>query len=102
MQYLLVLFLKNYLLDDEGLKFFLERINIFLKPLSTEHPPLWFLILTPILVIISIPIAYYLFLKNKNLTKQIVKVNQPLYQFLLNKWYFDELYEIYLLNRLKE
>ena len=44
-------------------------------------------------MIISIPTAYYLFLKNKNLTNQIVKVNQPLYQFLLNKWYFDELYE---------
>ena len=44
-------------------------------------------------MIISIPTAYYLFLKNKNLINQIVKVNQPLYQFLLNKWYFDELYE---------
>ena len=64
-----------------------------MKPLSTEHPPIWFLILTPTLVIISIPIAYYLFLKNKNLTKQIVKINQPLYQFLINKWYFDELYD---------
>ena len=44
-------------------------------------------------MVISIPTAYYLFIKNKNLTKQIVKVNQPLYQFLLNKWYFDELYD---------
>jgi NADH-quinone oxidoreductase subunit L len=65
----------------------------FLKPLSTEHPPFWFLILTPILVISSIPLAYYLFVKNKNLPEQIANVNKPLYQFLLNKWYFDELYE---------
>ena len=65
----------------------------FLKPLSTEHPPFWFLILTPILVILSIPIAYYLFVKNKNLPDQIANVNKPLYQFLLNKWYFDELYD---------
>ncbi len=64
----------------------------FLKPLSTEHPPLWFLVLTPMLVILSIPIAYYLFVKNKNLPEQIANVNKPLYNFLLNKWYFDELY----------
>jgi len=65
----------------------------FLKPLSSEHPPTWFLFLTPVLVILSIPIAYYLFVKNKNLPERIASVNKPLYQFLLNKWYFDELYE---------
>jgi len=37
-----------------------------LEPLSTEHPPTWFLLLTPFLVLSSIPIAYYLFVKNKN------------------------------------
>ena len=85
--------LKELFIGGEGFEYFWRDSIFFLKPLSTEHPPLWFLILTPILVIISIPTAYYLFLKNKNLTKQIVKVNQPLYQFLLNKWYFDELYD---------
>ena len=84
---------KELFIGGEGFEYFWRDSIFFLKPLSTEHPPLWFLILTPILVIISIPTAYYLFLKNKNLTKQIVKVNQPLYQFLLNKWYFDELYD---------
>ena len=84
---------KELFIGDEGLEYFWRDSIFFLKPLGTEHPPLWFLILTPILVIISIPTAYYLFLKNKNFTNQIVKVNQPLYQFLLNKWYFDELYE---------
>ena len=66
---------------------------LFLEPLSTEHPPKWFLLLTPILVLISIPIAYYLFVKNKSIPEQIVKINRPLYEFLVNKWYFDELYD---------
>ena len=66
---------------------------LFLEPLSTEHPPTWFLLLTPILVLISIPIAYYLFVKNKFIPEQIVKINRPLYEFLVNKWYFDELYD---------
>ena len=74
----------------------------FLKPLSTEHPPIWFLVLTPILVILSIPIAYYLFVKNKNLPHQIANVNKPLYNFLLNKWYFDEFYDLLIVNPSKK
>ena len=77
--------------DSEG-NFWQESI-FFLNPLSNEHPPFWFLIMTPVLVILSIPLAYYLFVKNKNLPTQIVDTNKPLYHFLLNKWYFDELYE---------
>ena len=84
---------KDLFIGYEGINYFWQDSIFFLKPLSTEHPPLWFLFLTPVLVIISIPIAYYLFLKNKNLTEQIANVNRPLYQFLINKWYFDELYD---------
>ena len=74
----------------------------FLKPLSSEHPPFWFLVLTPILVILSIPFAYYFFVKNKNLPYQIANVNKPLYNFLLNKWYFDELYDAIIVNPSKK
>ena len=62
--------LKKFLLEMMNQTTF-GKIRYFFKSLSTEHPPFWFLILTPILVIISIPIAYYLFLKNKNLPEQI-------------------------------
>ena len=41
----------------------------------------------------SIPISYYLFVKNKDITNWLVNENKPLYNFLLNKWYFDELYD---------
>ncbi len=67
---------------------------LFLQPLSTDHPPLWFILLTPILVTMLIPISYYLFVKDRNLVNRIVQTNEPLYKFLKNKWYFDELYEI--------
>tara|TARA_A100001015_G_scaffold80531_1_gene89210 strand:+ start:186 stop:2099 length:1914 start_codon:yes stop_codon:yes gene_type:complete len=81
---------------------FWQESIFFLEPLSNNHPPFWFLILTPVLVILSIPISYYLFLKNKNLPDQIVNVNRPLYLFLLNKWYFDELYEILFIKPSKK
>ena len=84
---------KELFLGYEGVSNFWQDSIFFLKPLSTEHPPFWFLISTPLLVTFSIPIAYYLFVKNKDLPEQIAKVNKPLYQFLINKWYFDELYD---------
>ena len=85
---------KDLFVSNQGVTNFWNDSILFLEPLSTEHPPLWFLLLTPSLVIFSIPIAYYLFIKNTNLPIQIVNVNRPLYNFLLNKWYFDELYDI--------
>ncbi len=58
--------------------------------------------MTPVLVIISIPISYYLFVKNKNLPDAIVKNNEPLYRFLVNKWYFDELYNYIFIKSSKK
>ncbi len=81
---------------------FWQESIFFLKPLSAEHPPLWFLILRPILVILSIPISFYLFVRNNNLTTRIATVNRPLYNFLLNKWYFDELYEVIFIKPCKK
>ena len=65
-----------------GIDSFWKNSVFFLEPLSSEHPPTWFLLLTPILVTLSIPISYYLFVKNKEIVDGIVSVNQPLYKFL--------------------
>ncbi len=64
----------------------------FIIPLTTDHPPYWVIYLTPIIVVSAIPISYYLFIKNKSITLWLVNENKPLYKFLINKWYFDELY----------
>ncbi len=93
---------KELFLSHGEVNNFWQDSIFFLKPLSTEHPPLWFLILTPILVTLSIPVAYYLFVKNKNLPEQIANINKPLYNFLLNKWYFDELYDTLIVNPSKK
>ena len=74
----------------------------FINPLSTDHPPLWIILITPILVLLSVPIAYYLFVKNKELPNQFVQSNKPLYNFLVNKWYFDELYDFIFIRSSKK
>ena len=93
---------KELFLGYEQVNNFWQESIFFLKPLSEDHPPFWFLILTPVLVILSIPLAYYLFVKNKNLPKNLANANKPLYQFLINKWYFDELYDLILVRPSKK
>ncbi|MDC1139707.1 NADH-quinone oxidoreductase subunit L [Candidatus Pelagibacter sp.] len=74
----------------------------FLNPLSIDHPPLWVILITPALVLLSIPVSYYLFVKNKEIPNQFVQSNKPLYNFLVNKWYFDELYDITFIQSSKK
>ena len=92
---------KDLFIGNGENNFWSESIK-FLKPLSTEHPPLWIILITPIVVILSIPISYYLFVKNKKLPDEFVQSNKPLYNFLVNKWYFDELYNLIFIQSSKK
>ena len=84
---------KDLFIGHENSYVFWKDSIKFLEPLSKEHPPTWFLFLTPILVTISIPLSFYLFVKNKNIVEAIIRNNKPLYVFLQHKWYFDEIYD---------
>ena len=86
-------FFKELFIGHDGSNEFWANSIKFLSPLSTDHPPSWIVYSTPIIVVLSIPISYYLFVKNKDITNWLVNENKPLYNFLLNKWYFDELYD---------
>ena len=93
---------KDLFIGSHGANEFWSKSIFFLKPLSSEHPPYWVIYLTPLLVIFSIPISYYLFVKNKKFTNEIVVANQPLYKFLINKWYFDEFYDLIFVKSSKK
>ncbi len=93
---------KDLFIGIESSNSFWKNSIFFLEPLSRNHPPLWFILITPILVILSIPVAYYIFIKNTKITNDIVNGNLPLYNFLKNKWYFDELYEYLFVNPSKK
>ena len=68
--------------------------SIFFKEkFVLQHPPYWFLYFTPVIGFLIIFIAYYLYVKNENILNQLKETHKPVYEFLLNKWYFDELYE---------
>jgi len=95
------LFFKELFVGSESSKLFWKESILFIEPLSKEHPPLWFLLLTPSFVIVAIPFSYYLFSRNQSIIEQIIKINYPLYLFLKNKWYFDELYNFLFVRTLK-
>ncbi|WP_075520398.1 NADH-quinone oxidoreductase subunit L [Candidatus Pelagibacter communis] len=95
------MFFKEIFIGTESSQLFWKDSIMFLEPLSKDHPPLWFLLLTPSFVVISIPFSYYLFLKKNLIIEQIVKINYPLYVFLKKKWYFDELYDFIFVKSFK-
>ena len=64
--------------------------------------PLWFLLITPTLVSISIPISFYLYILKPKILEDFKNTNMPLYNFLLNKWYLDEFYEKVFVNPAKK
>ena len=75
---------------------------LFLQTIQHDHPPTWLFVTTPLIVIITIPIAHYLFVKNEGIVKNLVLKNQLMYNFLLNKWYFDDLYNFVFVEPIKK
>ena len=91
---------KEMLIGHHYLDFWKNSI-FFIKEIEHLHLPLWLLLATPTLVILAIPITYYLYIKDNSILNGLKKFNEPLYNFLLNKWYFDELYEFLFVRPIK-
>ncbi len=85
-------FFKDTFIGNNSVEFWQTSI-FFLDEIKYDAIPLWFLLLTPILVLISIPISFYFYILNPKVLDDFKNTNLPLYNFLLNKWYIDELYE---------
>ena len=60
------------------------------------------ILITPLIVTLSIPAAYYLFIEKEEFLKRIILKYHRTYNFLLNKWYFDELYNFIFVEPLKK
>ncbi len=93
---------KDLFIGHESGNDFWKNSILFLNPIIIDHPPIWLFLVTPLLVIISIPISYHLFLKNKKILSKFVDEHNKVYKFLLNKWYFDEIYDFVFVKQLKK
>ncbi len=54
-----------------------------------------------IAMVVGFLVSYYFYIVNPAFPKALATRNPGLYQFLLNKWYFDEIYDFLLVNPAK-
>ncbi len=96
----------GYLFKDlfigENHQVFWGKSIFFGSPIVLQKFPTWLFFLITSLIISSIPISYFLFLKKKKNVEALIENQKPLYNFLKNKWYFDELYENIFVKPLKK
>lgn len=60
---------------------------------EAHEVPKWVKVSPFIAMIIGLATAYWFYIVNPALPKRLAESQRPLYQFLLNKWYFDEIYD---------
>ncbi|OCX61130.1 NADH-quinone oxidoreductase subunit L [Thioclava sp. SK-1] len=60
---------------------------------DAHHVPVWVKISPFIAMLIGLATAWLFYIKDTSLPVRLAKAQPGLYQFLLNKWYFDELYD---------
>jgi NADH-quinone oxidoreductase subunit L len=56
--------------------------------------PFSVILLPFIMLVVGFAIAYLFYMLRPDLPKRLAEINAPIYKFLLNKWYFDELYDL--------
>tara|TARA_A100001037_G_scaffold56838_1_gene49155 strand:+ start:2729 stop:4660 length:1932 start_codon:yes stop_codon:yes gene_type:complete len=61
--------------------------------LDAHYVPLWVKLGPVIVGLLGIALAYYMYIKRKDIPAKLTKLFPQLYLFLYNKWYFDELYD---------
>jgi NADH-quinone oxidoreductase subunit L len=59
-----------------------------------HHIPFAIAFMPTVMMVIGFLIAWYFYIKKPALPVELARQHEFLYRFLLNKWYFDELYEI--------
>ena len=55
--------------------------------------PLWVKFSATVMMIVGFALAYLMYIKNTELPRRLAEQHALAYKFLLNKWYFDEIYD---------
>ena len=66
-----------------------------------HHIPLWIGSMPTVMMAVGFLIAWQFYIRNPSIPVELARQHQPLYQFLLNKWYFDELYDFIFVRPVK-
>ncbi len=68
---------------------------------NMEHISLWISLLPTLMMVIGFLIAWYFYIRRPDVPVELARQHEFLYRFLLNKWYFDELYDAIFVRPVK-
>jgi NADH-quinone oxidoreductase subunit L len=68
---------------------------------AAHHVPLWVKLTPLVLGVLGIAVAVWMYILNPAIPAKLAGALRGLYLFLLNKWYFDELYDRIFVNPAK-
>ena len=68
---------------------------------EAHHVPKWVKLSPFVAMLLGFLLSYIFYIWRKDLPQKLAENQRPLYLFLLNKWYFDEVYEILFVRSAK-
>jgi NADH-quinone oxidoreductase subunit L len=63
-----------------------------------HHVPLLIGIAPTLMMAVGLVIAWEFYIRRPELPAELARQQEPLYKFLLNKWYFDEIYDFLIVR----
>ena len=86
---------------------FLWKDSIYLSPSNhvieaIHHVPKWVKYSPLFMMIIGLATSFLFYILFPSIPRYLAKTFDPIYKFLLNKWYFDELYEFLFVSNIKK
>ena len=86
---------------------FLWKDSIYLSPSNhvieaIHHVPKWVKYSPLFMMIIGLAASFLFYILFPSIPRYLAKTFDPIYKFLLNKWYFDELYEFLFVSNIKK
>jgi len=65
---------------------------------AMHHVPAWVVWSPTVMMAAGFALAWLFYIARPDLPHALARQNEPLYKFLLNKWYFDEIYDFLLVR----
>jgi NADH-quinone oxidoreductase subunit L len=83
-------------------EFFRESVKMHPHVLEDmEGIPEWIKLVPTAMMVIGVYVSYVFYIRRPYIPVELARQHQMLYQFLLNKWYFDELYDFLFVRPMK-
>jgi NADH-quinone oxidoreductase subunit L len=78
--------------------FFRDSLKLGHGEAEAGHAPWYVAVLPTVMMVAGFLVAWQFYIRRPELPVELARQQQPLYQFLLHKWYFDEIYDFLLVR----